>query len=476
MPTELRITAKHWAQLRDQLLPNDGLEHAAFLICGFLETADDTYLVTQEVVPLSRNDIVTYGGQHISVSPLATARLAKLARARRATLVLCHSHPHGRGTVRASTLDRRTEADLCGRVLTRRVEGPVGALVLGHASLDGAVWTGDGMRALDRVRVIGDTIATLVPTTAADAGLITGVLDRPEGVDDLLRKTEDRVDRQVRAWGAAGQRQLARARVGVVGCGGTGSQVVQQLAHLGVGHLVLVDYDVIESSNLSRIVGSVPDDIGRPKVDVLVDLVHRTQSLASVTAHHLSVLSLDPTAIAELDLVFACTDGHGSRALLNEIAQQFLVPIIDLGVEVMAAPTGVSAGGGVRVLRPGGGCLLCAGTLDAELVRQEYLSEEARGREVARGYLRDLSEPAPSVIALNGVVASLAVLEACHLLAGMFGTPTDRLLYRAHARRLTTTAMVSDPGCHVCGVAGLLGLGSGQTVSTLYQANSARHA
>ena len=61
--------------------------------------------------------------------------------------------------------------------------------------------------------------------------------------------------RQVLAWGDDGQHSLANSTVGVVGCGGTGSHVALQLAHLGVGRLVLVDHDVVEQSNLSRLVG-----------------------------------------------------------------------------------------------------------------------------------------------------------------------------------------------------------------------------
>jgi len=67
--------------------------------------------------------------------------------------------------------------------------------------------------------------------------------------------------------------------------------------------------------------------------------------------------------------------------------------------------------------------------------------------------------PAPAVIALNGVVASLATLEICQLLAGFLGSASDRLLYRAHRRALTTAAIPRGDLCYVCGAGGLLGLG-----------------
>ena len=75
-----------------------------------------------------------------------------------------------------------------------------------------------------------------------------------------------------------------------------------------------------------------------------------------------------------------------------------------------------------------------------------------------------------SVVALNGVAASLAVLEFCQMMAGMFTTGRQRLLYRAEQRRrLTTASMRREPGCHVCGDRGLLGAGDGSVISTRWR-------
>ena len=179
-------------------------------------------------------------------------------------------------------------------------------------------------------------------------------------------------------------------------------------------------------------------------------------------------------------MIFCCTDGHGSRALLTELAQQFCVTVIDLGVEIVASPGGSRAGGGVRILRPGQACLHCAGTLDPGLVREEYLQDGERETERARGYLRGAAAPTPSVVALNGVAASLAVLEFCQMTAGMFASGRQRLLYRAEQRRLTTAGMRRNPGCHICGDQGLLGAADGSQVPTRWRPSAgpgqARHA
>lgn len=459
MSAELRITAEKWRSLTDHLLSPDGDEHAAVLVCGHLRCGDRTALLVQDVVQFHGDDLLDAGQLHLSISPVALARCSKLARNRSSTLVLCHSHPFP-GTVRASALDLDTEEELCGRALARRLAPrPVGALVVGPDGFDGRVWAEGRPHRLDRVIVVDDQLRSLVPP--AESAHVTGL---PPAA------ALSRVDRQVRAWGRSGQRALHDAHIVVVGCGGTGSHIVAQLTHLGVRRLTVIDDDLIEVTNLSRIVGSGSADVGRAKVDVVADAARRIDPDVAVEAVQASALDVEPAMFAGADLIVCCTDGHGSRALLTELAEQYLVPLVDLGVEVVPGPSGLQAGGGVRVQLPGRGCLHCAGTLDPALVREEYLTQEQRMFEQARGYLREVDEPAPSVIALNGVVASLAVLEICQLFTGVYGGAKQRLLLRAEQRRLTTAAVTRNAVCVVCGDDGLFARGDGLSTSSRWRA------
>lgn len=441
MSAELRLIDRHWTELREHLL-TDGSEHAAALVCGTLTSPDGTVLTTRRVVPLNAEDLIHSSRLHLSISPVALARVAKEARTQAGTVVLCHSHPWP-GIVRPSPLDLETETDLCGRALAGRLTPrPVGALVLGPDSFSGRLWQQGRAETIDRIRVIGEQVI-LLPEPVASA-------------------PSDAVARQVLAWGNLGQSRLTTAHVAIVGAGGTGSQVALQLAHLGIGRLTFVDFDTVETSNLSRLLGSTPADVGRSKVEVLASAVHAVNPGLAVRTLAASVIDLDPVLLADVDVVVCATDGHGSRALLTEVAQQYLVPVVDLGVDVIPTDGAVQAGGQVRILRPGRGCLHCAGMLDPALVREEYLTHDQRAEEERRGYLRGVSAPAPAVVALNGVVASLACLEVCQLLAGFLGGASDRVLYRAHRRAVTTAPIPSDPACYVCGTHGLLGLGDGR--------------
>ena len=118
---------------------------------------------------------------------------------------------------------------------------PVGALVYGQRSIAADIWLPDGSRrTLESYRVIGHEITRLYAQP------------RREGESD----TEH--DRQVRMFGAAGQHILRASKVAVIGLGEVGSLVTEYLARLGVGNLVLIDPDEIESTNLSRVVGATP--------------------------------------------------------------------------------------------------------------------------------------------------------------------------------------------------------------------------
>lgn len=461
MRNEIRITSAQWQELRQHLLA-DHLEHAAVLICGTIATSSSRLMLVRQVVPLAEADLIDHGELHLSVSPVTIARLAKRAAQAAGSIIICHSHPFP-GPVAPSVLDLQTEAQLCGRALAGRLHPrPVGSLIVGPDGASARFYVGEHDKSTATVQIIGETITVLRP---AGPG--------PDGEEHAF-------DRQIRAWGADGQEAIGASRVVIVGTGGTGSHVLTQLAHLGVRNLLLIDPDHVEASNLPRLIGATPADVGSLKADVLANAARAISPQADIQVIGASVLDVDPGLLADANVIFCCTDGHGSRALLTEIAQQFCITVIDLGVEIVPSPGGARAGGGVRILRPGQACLHCAGTLDPGLIREEYLPPEDREAEAIRGYLRGTGEPAPSVVALNGVAASLAVLEFCQLTAGMFATGRQRLLYRAEQRRLTTASMQVNPACHVCGDHGLLSAGDGSQIPTRWkpgaEPGTTRHA
>jgi molybdopterin/thiamine biosynthesis adenylyltransferase len=446
MPAEIRITERHWTQLRAHLLADDR-EHAAVLMAGAAQVGGDPILLVRELVPLGEPDLLASSDLHLEVSPVSLARLLKRASLDGTSIIVCHSHPFP-GPVGPSSIDLATERELCGRVASLRLDGrPVGALILGPDGASGRVW-GNGRPAAAVVRIVGGSVRVLQPMPPAE----------------IAEEPAPSFARQMLLWGRGGQDRLGTAKAVVVGAGGTGSHVAQQLAHLGIGELAIVDPDVLETSNLSRVVGSTTDDVGAAKVEVAARAARAVRPDIRVVTIEASVLDIDPTPLIGADVIACCTDGHGSRALLNELVQQYLVPVVDVGIEVQPGEVSSRAGGGVRVLRPGRPCLQCMRVLDPGLVREELLSDTERLRELELGYLRGGQIAAPAVVALNGVVASLAVTEICDLLIGLFASSPDRLIYRAETRAVASVGSGADGSCYVCGTDGLLGRGDSRSL------------
>jgi len=160
--------------------------------------------------------------------------------------------------------------------------------------------------------------------------------------------------------------------------------------------------------------------------------------------------------LLNVDFIMCCTDTQGSRAVINQIAYQYLIPAIDIGVRIDALAGEVkSVSGRVQMLAPGLACLVCQSLLDPEVVRHDLLSEEERQRDP---YIVGAQEPQPSVISLNGTVSSLAVTM---FLAATLGVPLEarHQIYIADRGVVRAVASSPLPDCVVCSLRGSLARG-----------------
>jgi len=265
---------------------------------------------------------------------------------------------------------------------------------------------------------------------------------------------EKRFDRQIRAFGSLGQTILESVRVGIVGLGGTGSVVLQQLLHLGVRDFLLIDPDIVEETNLNRLVGARLQDVGQPKVLVSKAWAGRLNPQIKIEARQESVL-LSATAhrLSDTDFTFCCTDSHGSRAVLNQLAYQYLLPMIDMGVVIATEDKTIThVVGRVQMLAPHLACLVCANLLDAEQVRRDLLTDFERQ---ADPYIPGHQEPAPATISLNSTVSSLAVTMFLNSVLGIPGE-ARYINYNAMIGTARPVVVTPHPSCVVCSTFGAL--------------------
>jgi molybdopterin/thiamine biosynthesis adenylyltransferase len=261
---------------------------------------------------------------------------------------------------------------------------------------------------------------------------------------------DDRYSRNELLFGAEGQKRIAGARVGVVGLGGLGSHVGQQLAYLGVLDYVLVDDDAVSGSSLNRLVGARVGDVGAPKVVVAERLITAVQPSASiVTVEHGLPAPKTLKALSDRTHIIGCVDREAPRLQLTDLSSQERIIYIDTATDVEMDG---EYGGRIVVAAGGNGCLFCLGQIDQEELRREQMTPEQRHVHDATYGIDQgaLHGAGPSVVSLNGVVASLAINEFMVSVTEM-GDPAGHLIYRARSRRLTRSIDSPSPTCPYCG-------------------------
>lgn len=445
MNWSVTITERQYGELQAWLVRADGDEHAAFLLCGLVRVGRSSRLLVRRVVPVADKDFTLDPSRsHYRIAASAVARAGRLASDDGLAVVWVHSHPL-QNVASLSPQDLSTHGP-AAQALGAITGLPVGALVLGVAGGTGIVSSNPqdpeaSVQALTFIRVIGQHVRDLGGARVATASA----------------HTEDRFARQILLFGALGQALLRRLKVGVIGLGGGGSLLSQMLAHLGIGTVLLLDFDHVDESNLSRIVGSTAADaVGRtPKVDVAARVIASTDPHIQVIKSAGDIRYQDDARdLADCDFLFLATDTLFARFAFNVLSHQYLIPGIQVGAKVSFVPDSAPVVHVTsRPVGPGIGCLTCAGAIPPDQLREEQLSDEERR---AQRYIDPPTGEDPiaeaSVISLNSIATSIAMTDFLLMFMGLLSEadPLDGLVYYPPERSLRHRSGGSKPGCVVC--------------------------
>lgn len=307
---------------------------------------------------------------NVSFSPAYFARAVSLARRKNCGLAFLHSHL-GPGWQGMSPDDVRAEQGHAPPVY-----GATGLPFLGlTAGTDGAwsarFWIRTGHRQWERqwcdsVRVVGGRM------------LVT--------YHDELHpppRMRERLTRTISAWGKRAQADLMRLRVGVIGAGSVGALVAEALARMGIAHVRLIDFDLVEDVNLDRLLHAREEDVRalRLKVETLARALR-----FSATADRFRVDALDLSVVEEAgyraaldcDVLFSCVDRPWPRFVLNVIAYAHLIPVVDGGLALtpMGQDRGLKRGTWrAHVVAPTRRCLECLEQYDPGHVALERMGQ-----------------------------------------------------------------------------------------------------
>lgn len=191
----------------------------------------------------------------------------------------------------------------------------------------------------------------------------------------------------------------------VVGCGALGNEVLKHLAMMGVGHLVVVDFDRVEPDNLGRSVLFTSDDArrGRLKVEAAAERLRQMNPAIEVVPVCGDIAyDVGLGLIRQMDVLIGCVDNRWARYCINRHAMRAGVPWVDGAI--------IGLEGTARVFVPGKNCYACS-------LGPEGLRDMSRRMSCAGVIRRNIAEgkvPTTSVVA--SVVAAVQVQEAMKLL------------------------------------------------------------
>ncbi len=168
----------------------------------------------------------------------------------------------------------------------------------------------------------GDVIA-IVPAVAGGTAATAASPPReaPAGLPELSKEEIERYSRHliIPEFGMQGQRRLKQASVLCIGTGGLGSPLTLYLAAAGIGRLGLVDFDVVDATNLQRQILHGTRDIGRSKLDSARDAIHDINPHVHVDTYNTRISAENAMdLIAPYDLVVDGTDNFPTRYLVND--------------------------------------------------------------------------------------------------------------------------------------------------------------
>ena len=430
------VPERIYKTVRRHLLPRwHRVEEAAFLYVVPTEDAFE-YL---EWFPVPASGFASRSAYCLELDDKTRAKVIKRAHDLGASIVELHSHL-GRARPRFSPSDLAGFRDFVPHVLWRLKYLPYFAVVMTRTGFDGASYGSAG-----RMRLNG---CTAFRWEAACFRRLSSPRSR------ITHMTNDRFDRQVRFFGQEGQERFAEARVAVVGVGGLGSHLVQQLAFLGVRAIALIDAKELDLTNRNRLVGAREDDPipGTRKVNIAERMAEAIDGSIVVDKVFDSLVSKRGfDVLIGADYVFGCLDSEGARLVLTELSAAYAKPYVDVSSDILPGDP-VNYGGQVCIAWSGNrSCLYCMNVLDRARAAVDLAGPEERRRQAEiYGIPSDLLDVAgPSVVSINGVVASLAVTEFMLSVAGI-REPNRLLTYHGRTGKVTVSTNEPVPDCYYC--------------------------
>lgn len=401
MKYNLSIAGIHYELLKKHLYPGDNKEAVAIALCGRHKMKDSTKLLVHELVLIPYDQCSIREPDLITWSTTIIVPYLEKAMNKGFAILKIHSHPTGFRSF--SRTDDLSDKELFESVFgwTGDEEVHASAVMLPDGEIFGRIFEMNlNHTPIDKVSVVGDD-------------LLFWEKNKAEEIQEFSLRT-------AQAFGEGTTSRLSKLKIAVIGCSGTGSPIIEQLTRLGVGHLVLIDPDIVEKKNLNRIINSTMEDALKKeyKVNVIKRAIDKTGLGTTVSVYNNNLFdgSNIINEVASCDVIFGCVDSVDGRHLLNQISTFYLVPYFDLGVKLTSDGKGGidQIMGTVNYVQPGGSSLRTRGVYTSEELRAASIYRtniEHYNEQRKSGYIVNVNVESPAVITINTQLASMALNE-----------------------------------------------------------------
>jgi len=458
---EITFLQKEYELLQQHLF-KDGKEQAACILCGLSETPNKIAFLVREVLPISKEHIIFNSDNRIDYSCEAYESVIKRAALTGQCFFIVHSHFNG--YIGFSELDNEQEAKLLTCAWNRCNKDYQGSLVFNDAfTFEGRVFDpiSKEFQEIHRLKVVGNQYR------------IINSIRQPETRAINLEK----LDRNIRAFGKDMQYRMAELHIGVIGCGGTGSALIEMLGRMGIGKLTIVDHDQFDASNITRMHGSKGGDEKRLKTEIMAEMIDNLDLSTTVIA--ISEKLDNPITgekLKDCDMIFSCLDDTNfTRLILNQLSLYYYIPLIDMGIAFDSRNDVFhDVLGRIDIITPDRACLLCREVINMEACNSEMMSPEEYCRQLKIGYAKELKDDNVQSVTYNTLIASQAINEMLYILLGMRdNNRSSHKVYKYYSDRITNDGvndLVKKCNC-ICGLPEKIGRGDSDTFLDMYWPN-----
>lgn len=402
MKYTLSLTGRNYEVLKNHLFQGDQLEAVALILCHRSESEKMTKLVAHKIVLVSNADCRIRSPHKIvwNTKKYLSSRQIEILDKGNLSLLTIHSHPSGFDSF--SILDNENDKSFFSSVNhwfdNNRPNGSCIMLPNGHIF----------------GRIVNKKSAFIPLSSISVSGSTIRIMEQKENKNKNYPGFSERI---IQTFGQGTFNLLRKLKVGVVGCSGTGSIVIEMLARNCVGEIIIVDPDFVEEKNLNRILNSSLGDTKeqKPKVEVVRTAIEKMglgTRVSSYKAH-----TSDEQVISQLkkcDVLFGCVDSAIGRYHLDCLSSAYLIPYFDIGVRIDAdGKGGISQAIIVaHYIEPGKSSLMSRGAYRSDQVTAEGLKLQSPTyyeKRKEEGYITAIDEDQPAVMSINMQAACISI-------------------------------------------------------------------